>query len=379
MPSKTSNIARVQSLADTLKFRRFDLVEAVSACLRDSIQQGDLGPMLPGERALAQAVGVSRTTLRAALSKLETEGTLLRAGAQGQRKVVRRKSARRESLRVRLLQDGRSYCYGAEYLYLLRQISFILRSENAWFSIETQLSCYSGSPGHALEKLIQSHPADLWILHRSSPEMQSWFSEQGIPFFLLGSAPDDLELPCLDVDYASIGRHAAGTLLARGHRNLAVLHPDHMRLGDQVGLDAFIGTIRSSSHADAVVRAQSFGASVGKIRASVDRLLDLNPRPDGWFVFTAEAFFTIYTHLARKKIAIGETISLVCRNANPAFAHFTPDVAHYERDLQQLKHHLGTLLNRLLRNQPLPAKKLLVEAHFQGGASLRYRESATSF
>lgn len=371
MPSNPSRVARIQSLTGSLNFRRFDLVQAVSSCLRESIQREVLGPVLPGERDLSQVVGVSRTTLRAALHQLEAEGIIHRTGLQGERRVVRRRLKLVGSLRVRLLQDGRPYCYSAEYLYLLRQISFILRGEDAYFSLETQLGCYSGRPNQALEKLLRSHPADLWILHRSSPAMQAWFSKKQLPFFLLGSAPDDLNLPCLDVDYASIGRHAAGTLLARGHRSLAVLHPANMRLGDQVGLDAYARTIHTSSHEGSTVCLEPFGESVQEICSAVDRLLALRNRPDGWLVFTAEACFTVYTHLARRGILIGKEISLVCRNADPAFVRFTPNVAHYERDTQQLKQHLHTLLSRLLRNKPLPVKKLMIEAHFRDGESLR--------
>lgn len=371
MAPKPSQLTRIQSLASVLKFHRFDLVDSVSACLRDCIQRGALGPLLPGERDIAQAVGVSRTTLRAALSQLEAEGIICRTGKQGERKVVPQRLKRPVSLRVRLLQDGRPYCYFNEYLYLLRQISFIMRSEEAFFSIETQLSCYSGRPGHALEKLVQSHPADLWILHRSSPAMQAWFLKRRIPFFLLGSAPEDRDLPCLDVDYASIGHHASGTLLARGHRALAVLHPASMRRGDQFGLDAFAKGVHSSSHPDATVECQAFGPSVKEICKAVDRLLDMEKRPEGWLVFTADACFTVYTHIARRGIQIGREISLICRNADPAFTRFNPSVAHYERDAQQLKDHLRTLLNRLLRNKPLPRKKFLIEAHFRDGESLR--------
>ena len=52
------------------------------------VKAGRWGPgdVLPGERGLAQEIGVARETLRAALDRLERAGLVVRCGADGRRR-----------------------------------------------------------------------------------------------------------------------------------------------------------------------------------------------------------------------------------------------------------------------------------------------------
>ena len=68
----------------------------IATWLRGGITRGELAPgdRLPGERDLAERLGVSRMTLRQALSELETAGDLVRVAGRAQAvQVVRVRSA----------------------------------------------------------------------------------------------------------------------------------------------------------------------------------------------------------------------------------------------------------------------------------------------
>lgn len=354
------------------KVRRFDLIEATATTLRQSILQGDYGRQLMAERPLAQALQVSRATLRSALSTLENEGLLRRSGTRGEREILRsRRRPRKQHQQVRLLQNGRPYCYLGEYLHLKRTINDCVRDLELLFAIETQPACFSGKPDGALERLIAIHPAQLWILHRSNPAMQAWFARKTIPCLLLGSATPDTPLPCMDMDYASLCRHAAGVLLARGHRHLAILHPSKLRLGDETGLTVFHETLRQSSHTGLTLSFQPCDETVTSIKQATDSLLNKKPRPDGWFILGPETYLTVFSYLARCGIAAGQDISLLCRNADPSFHALVPSVAHYQRNQLQIKRHLAHVIKKLLDHRPLKKTRFLIDATFCDGESLR--------
>src|SRR5262245_52624559 len=74
-----------QVIGAVTRFESPPLPELVASALRDAIVRGRLGPghRLPGEPGLAAQLGVSRATLRHALSILEREGLLVRQHGLG--------------------------------------------------------------------------------------------------------------------------------------------------------------------------------------------------------------------------------------------------------------------------------------------------------
>ena len=355
-----------------LRVERFDLVEAVVQRLRESICRGEFGEYLMAERSLSQALGVSRPTLRAALGVLEAEGLLERSGSRGERRVFQPSAQDAlASKRVRLLQNGSPACNQGEQIRMLQVVSDLLQEMGATFSVITRQACFSGRPERALARLVADCPADLWIVHLSTRAMQRWFANQGHPCLVLGSSWEETGLSSLDVDYSALCRHAAGMLLGRGHRQLAVLYPESPRRGDSNGLEAFREAVDSSPTQGAHCRMYAHQPGIDGICRAVDSILRQQPMPDGWLVFGADTYFTVFSHLFRKGVSVGDRISLICRNYDPMFDALTPGVAHYRRDSQQSRRYLSRLLKTLLGVPGARRETLRIGPAFVDGGSLR--------
>lgn len=83
-------------MPDAKPLARYHLVEV---SLASRIRDGEFGEgAMPGERALAEAFGVARVTIRHALQRLEAQGLVLRQGRRGTLAVPGKDAARRRRL-----------------------------------------------------------------------------------------------------------------------------------------------------------------------------------------------------------------------------------------------------------------------------------------
>lgn len=346
----------------------------LSALVRQRLLAGlgrEYGARLPAERTLCRDLGVSRPTLRRALQQLEHEGVLTRSGGRGERHVVRRRLRRTLPSVVRLLQDGSPACFLGDHLQTTAFLDTSLHEAGSRLAVENVRRCFSARPDRALERLVSSSRADLWILYRSTRAMQEWFSARGIPALVLGSAWAGTGLPSVDIDHTAACRHAGGVLISRGHRRLAVLHPDPPPRGDVVGLEALADAARRHQTGDVTVETIAHNGTPAGICARVDQLLRSTPRPDGWLVFGAHFFLTVCTHLLARGLLPGRDLSLISRDYDPLLSAITPAPAHYHRDLARIHHHLAALIKRLRAGQGVPSTVLRVEPVFHDGPTLR--------
>lgn len=86
--------------------RRLSLVEQTANLLREGLDQGRWRGQLPGVVRLAEALGVSTHTLRAALLLLETEGRVALSEDGRSRHVTAKGTADKHQLRIGILLYG---------------------------------------------------------------------------------------------------------------------------------------------------------------------------------------------------------------------------------------------------------------------------------
>jgi DNA-binding LacI/PurR family transcriptional regulator len=370
-PTGSAEVGVVPPASSLTPINRLDLPALVRERLLSGLGR-EIRRKLPSERQLCRELGVSRPTLRRALQQLEQEGVLTRCGGRGERQVTRVRRPRKASPSiVRLLQDGSAACFLGDHLQTTAFLDASLHDAGSRLAVENVRSCFTAHPARALERLVASSPADLWILYRSTQGMQEWFSAQGIPAVVLGSAWAETGLPSVDIDHAAACRHAAGLLIARGHRRLAVFHPDPSPRGDLLGLDALAETVTRQEADHITLETVAHDGTPWGIIARVDQLLRSPTRPDGWLVFGAHFFLTVFTHLLARGIQPGRDISLISRDYDPLLAAVTPAPAHYHRDLARMHRHLAVLIKRLRTGQGVPSMALQVEPVFRDGPTLR--------
>lgn len=212
--------------------QRASLAGQAAQMLRGNLASGMWTDHLPGERVLSERFGVSRSTLRTALELLRREGWLEVGHGRPTRilKSSQRPAARRTN--VALLTPVPLRAMPPFMLYYLDELRDELAATGCSLEAHVTHTCYSTRPAQALESLVRRSPAAAWMLYLSTGPMQRWFQEQALPCLVAGSCVPGVKHPSVDVDYRATCRHAAGWLLARKRRRIALVLPDVGYAGD---------------------------------------------------------------------------------------------------------------------------------------------------
>ena len=325
--------------------QRISLVAQTAQLLRDAIAEGQWPRWLPGELELTRRLRIGRVTLRAALAELERE-KLISSGQGRRREVLGKPSVRRRpasaSQAVGLLTPEPLHHLSASTVFWIDELREHLDRGGKVLEIHESAAAYRQHPAHALEELVARIQPAGWVLYRSTPQMQTWFSERALPAVIAGSPHLGVDLPSLDVDYAAGCRHAAGQFLAKGHRHLAIVRPETKLAGDLQSVAGF-----NDGAGQEVPCAQHDGSARG-ICTALDRLFAREHRPTGLFVFHTPHLLTVMGWLQRKGLRVPHDVSVICRDHQPFLEFILPLPARYELDAKVFARKLSRLVASLV-------------------------------
>jgi DNA-binding LacI/PurR family transcriptional regulator len=305
--------------------RRTSLVAQTVEVLREAVASGEWPRWMPGEIELTKKLRISRITLRAALAELERE-KIIRAGQGRRREIVHGRSPRNAASTrrsVALISPEPLHRLAASTVFWIDELREHLDASGWPLEIHESAAAYSRRPTHALEELVcRVHPAG-WVLYRSTPEMQRWFSEHTPSAVIAGSRHPEIHLSSVDVDHAAGCRHAAGRFLAEGHERLAIIRPESQLAGDLQSVAGF----QQGARAD--VAQTTHNGSIRSICTSLDRLFSRAPRPTGLFVFHPTHLLTVLGWLQRRSFRVPHDVSVICRDDESFLDSVLPSPARY--------------------------------------------------
>ncbi len=311
--------------------QRQSLVAQTAAYLKSEIARGVWAEWLPGERRLCASLQVSRNTLRAALDQLAAAGVIRPEHGLGSR-IVRSRTTRR------VVERPRTVCLlAAQPLEHLRPTQVLWIDELRALLIEHDCKLhllhgqqyFRARPGAVLDRLIRQHPHGCWILTRASEGTQRWFQDRGEPCVIAGSACAGVTLPFVDLDHQALCRHAAGVLLALGHRRMAFVTERTRRAGDAASEQGFIEGVRSSRHPEAEALIVGHEPTTASVCATLQRLIDQPRPPTALLVANPYYYLTITSHLAQAGWRVPRDISVLSRDEDPFLSFLVPPPARY--------------------------------------------------
>ena len=279
--------------------QRNSLVSQTTAFLRQEINRGSWQEWLPSERTLCENLQVSRNTLRAALEQLKRENLVDARHGAGNRINIRQKAgsgALRSHDVAILTPDPLEQLRPTQTLWI-DEMRAMLSERGCRLHVFHGRQYFRANPGPALRKLVMQHSHGCWVLMLSNEKTQLWFEQNGISCVVAGSVYTGIDLPFRDLDHKAICRHAAGVMLAAGHRKVGLLIQKSRRAGDLESEAGFVAGVRGSPHADAEVVVGNHEPTVTGICHALRRLMEQKPPPTALLVANPNHFITVVTRL----------------------------------------------------------------------------------
>lgn len=335
------------------------------ASLREAIVSGEWQDRLPSERTLAAMLRVSRATLRKALSRLEDEGLLAANPGNAQRCILKAeaRAPHPEHLTVSIVRRP-ELAPAADLDRWQHRLQLRLTQQgiasNVLFLGNRQLHSKRLSP----HNWTTGRTRRFWVLVGSTPEMQRWFAQHAPEQTLVvGTSWPGTGLPFIDRDYRSVGRHAAGFFLGRGHRRVALLGLKQPVIGDCETEAGFREVIQANAEARGLISCHD--GSKQDLYRQLERLLTRREPPTALFMYKASLSLAAIVRLLQRGIQIPERLSLITRDENPAWESLPFDLAHYFIRPDQIVNHVIARINEHLEapSQALPSVRILSQFH----------------
>jgi DNA-binding LacI/PurR family transcriptional regulator len=353
--------------------QRHSLEKQTAAVLQEEIKRGTWREWLPGERGLCDMLQVSRHTLRAALGQLRSEGIIRSEQGTGNRIVLRIDPAADKLLAsqdVGLLIPGMLDDLVPNHILWIDQLRAMLGERGCRLHMFHGRKFALRDPGRALQRLLAQHAHKCWLLLLSAESVQKWFERQKVPCVVAGTIYAGVELPYCDLDHRAICRHAAGILLGRGHRRVALVIQKSRRAGDVESEAGFTEGIRRSTYEDTEVMIAYHDATAAGILATVKRLMQRKPAPTALLVTNVFHYLTVVSGLAQMGYRVPQDVSVISRDGEAYFSYLIPAPTHYMIDPRHFAKALMTPVLQLLEGGTITKRAVHIMPEFKAGQSI---------
>lgn len=348
------------------------LAVQVAARIEQEINRKTWVGWLPGERAVAENLQVSRKTVRKALTILQRDGLIRTTRGLG------------HEIKIRNLIPESSPANALVGLLTPEPIEHLRPFTTLWVDalrsllIEHgfRLTTFSGHryfsqrPDKALSRLVRQNPQNCWVLAHSNERVQQWFHDSNVPCIIAGSCHVGLDLPDVDLDYFAVCRHAVGTMLRHGHRRIGFLTTLSNRAGDLESEAGFSAGSHQSAYGSITPYIMRHDGSVEGVNRMLTRMFSLASPPTAILVINPSYYLTTVTFLAGRGLRVPHDVSLMSRDDETFLSYLNPTPARYSYNPRTFAKRLMQPLMIQLRGHKLPRTRFRIEPKYLPGPSL---------
>jgi hypothetical protein len=309
---------------------RISATERVAAHLREELLRGSLCDPLPGVHALTAELGANHNTVEKALRLLEQEGVLVAQGPGRRRRIAVAEGKVARPLRLTILAfDPPAVELAEGYM-----TDLLHRLGGAGHSVFFAEKCLLelGMEVRRVARLVRRTEADAWVVCAGSREVLEWFAAQPVPAFALFGRRGELPIAGVGPDHVAAETAATRRLIELGHRRIVQLVRRNRRLPVPGATERAILEEMAAHGIETGLYNLPDWEETGKgFHERLAELFRVTP-PTALIIDEAPLLVAALQFLGRRGLRVPEDVSLLCTDADPAFAWCEPTIAHIRWD-----------------------------------------------
>ena len=348
-------------------WRRLDTSGQIAAHLRGELARGRWTGTMPGQIVLADELGASHNAVEAALRQLEVEGLLVPQGPGRRRRIAVPDDQAAQPLRVAILDHdppalALAEGYMAELLHLLGEAGHRV------FFVKKCLQELRMDVGR-VARLVRQTEADAWVVRAGSREVLEWFAAQPLPVIALFGRRRGMPLAGVGPDKVPASVAATRRLIELGHHRIVMLARRLRRLPTPGMVESsFLGELAAHGIETGAFNLPDWEETIEGFHARLEGLFRHTP-PTALIIQEAPFLVAALQFLGRRGLRVPEDVSLVCTDADPAFAWCQPTIAHIRWDSRPVARRVVRWVANVSHGKD-DRRQTLTKAEFVPGGSI---------
>ncbi len=356
-----------QQVCGAMPLRLLSHPEQVAAHLRDELRRGRWRGRMPGVLRLSAELDIGRNTIEAALQLLEQESVLVPQGAGRRRRIAVPHDKVARPLRVAILDHdppavALAEGYMAELLHLLGEAG-----HSAFFATKClqELRMDVGR----VARVVRQTEADAWVVSAGSREVLEWFATQPVPVLALFGRRDGLPIAGVGPDKGSAFVAITRRLIELGHRRIVLLTRRMRRLPAPGKVErAILDEMAAHGIETGLYNLPDWEETIEGFHRCLKELFRVTP-PTALIVDEAPLLVATQQFLGERGLRVPGDVSLVCDDADPAFAWCQPTIAHIRWDSRPVVRRVVRWAANVSHGKP-DRRQTLTKAEFVAGGTI---------
>jgi DNA-binding LacI/PurR family transcriptional regulator len=335
--------------------------------LRKGIQEGRWSGRLPGVVRLAKECDVSTGVVRSALRRLEVEGVISSRGLGRSRSVMSPEEGGTplRTLRVAIL----IYDSIAETGTILWEIQRNLELAGYVVTIAEKSQSQLNFNLKNITRMVETTPADAWIVSAGSHELLTWFAGQKIPSLALYGRSNGLALARTGPDKLPAYLDATRQVIALGHRRIVMITRAGRRKPVPGTLERLtLEEMRANGIETGPYNLPDWEETPAGLNDLLEKLFRTTP-PTALIIDEFPKLIATMQFLANHQINIPSQVSLIFADFDKALDWCYPDIAQMKWDTSLVIRRVIRWVAAVRKGNP-DRKTINVPANFVSGGSI---------
>lgn len=351
--------------------KRLSVIEQSATHLRDSINNGVWTGKLPGVVRLAEELGVSKLTMRAAIRILEDEDLITLSENGYSRYVTQQHNKSNNVSKVRvgiMMAEPLAEEAGPTQKIIYDILQQLEGSGLEPFVYKEDLKSIRHDIKR-LETIIAGSPADIHIIVAGSLEVIEWFSQQDQPCIALFGRTGDVPIARVGIDKSAATEEVLTRLIKSGHKRIVKLTRKERRL-PSLGLAErhFIEVLVRHGIETSTYNLPDWEETPEGLSNLLEGLFKLTP-PTAIFTDETAIWIAVQQFLAQNKILVPEDVSVIASDYDPLFSWCYRMPSHFSWQGSLLVRHIVKWVTGI-KSGKVDHKKKLHPAEFVAGGTI---------